>query len=96
VRTHAAAVGAAALLARSRRLAALAAGWVFHLACDAPVHRTDARPHVAWPLLGWRCCAPLSAWDRRYHARLVTAAETVLSAAAAAYLVKGHPRVDRR
>lgn len=87
-------VGAAALLARSPGLAALAASRAFHLACDAPVHHTDARPHVAWPLPDWRCRAPLSAWDRRHHARLVTAAETVLAAAAAAYLVKGHPRVD--
>jgi hypothetical protein len=88
-------VGAAAL-ARSPRLAALAASWAFHLAYDAPVHHTDARPHLAWRLLDWRCRAPLSAWDRRHHARLVTAAETVLAADAAAYLVKGHRRVDRR
>jgi hypothetical protein len=87
-----AAAGAAALLARSPRLAASRA---FQLACDAPVHHTAARPHVAWPLLDWRCRAPLSAWDRRHHARLVTAAETVLAAAAVACLVKGHPRVDR-
>jgi phospholipid N-methyltransferase len=80
-----AAVLAAAALLRSGRLAALGAGWAGHILCDVPVHHTDARPH-GYPLSARRFHSPVSFWDRRRHAGLVTAAELVLGAAAVASL----------
>jgi phospholipid N-methyltransferase len=76
-----AAVLAAAALLRSSRLAALGAGWAGHILCDIPVHHSDARPH-GYPLWSRRFHSPVSFWDRRRHAGLVTAAEFGLGAAA--------------
>jgi phospholipid N-methyltransferase len=86
----AAVLGAAALL-RSSRLAAFGAGWAGHILCDIPVHHSDARPH-GYPLWGRRFRSPLSAWDRRHHAGLVTAAEVLLGAIAVAALAPGTSR----
>jgi phospholipid N-methyltransferase len=81
-----AAVLAAAAVLRSPRLAAFGAGWAGHILCDVPVHHTDARPH-GYPLWAGRFRSPLSAWDRRHHSGLVTAAEAGLGAAAAVTLL---------
>jgi phospholipid N-methyltransferase len=77
--------------------AAFGAGWAGHILCDLPVHHTDARPH-GYPLWARRFHSPLSAWDRDRHAGLVTAAEVVLGAAAAAVLatVPGNGRRETR
>ena len=83
-----AAVLAAAAMLLSSRLAALGAGWAGHILCDIPVHHSDARPH-GYPLSSRRFHSPLSFWDRRRHAGLVTAAELMLGATAIAVLAKG-------
>lgn len=60
-------------------LAAFAGAWAGHVATDLPVHHSDARPPL-WPLMRWRWHAPLSGWDDRRHAGLVTAAEILACA----------------
>jgi phospholipid N-methyltransferase len=90
-----AAMLAAAAVLRSPRLAALAAGWAGHILCDVPVHHTDARPH-GYPLWAGRFHSPLSAWDRRHHAGLVTAAELALGTAAVAVLATGRDQQAAR
>src|SRR5205807_7660395 len=85
-----AAVLAAATLLRSPRLAAFGAGWAGHILCDVPVHHTDARPH-GYPLSARRLRSPVSFWDRRRHAGLVTAAELALGVTALASLTGRRP-----
>jgi phospholipid N-methyltransferase len=83
----AAVLGLAALL-RSPRLAALGAGWAGHIACDIPVHHSDARPH-GYPLSARRFRSPVSFWERGRHAGLVTCGELLLGGMAVMSLSGG-------
>src|SRR4051812_1136161 len=69
--THAFPVWGAALTAalalRSPALVAFAASGLLHLACDFPLHVTDAHRQF-WPLSDWRFRSLVSYWDPAHHA----------------------------
>jgi len=64
------------MLSNSRRLRALALGWLWHNLIDIAWHRTDARP-PAYPLLLQRFHSPFSNSEGE-HVRAVIAVEALL------------------
>ncbi len=55
-----------------------AASGLLHLAFDFPLHNTDARPHF-WPLTSWVFHSPVSYWDDRHYAGIISPVEMALS-----------------
>jgi len=55
-----------------------AASGLLHLAFDFPLHNTDARPHF-WPLTNWVFHSPVSYWDSRHYAGIISPIEMTLS-----------------
>lgn len=71
------AVLAFGLWRKSPLLIAFAGAGVLHLGLDFPLHHDDGRPHF-WPLSGWVFESPLSYWDHRHGAWLVSPIEVGL------------------
>jgi len=59
-------------------LMVFAGAGLLHLALDFPVHNNDARMHF-WPLSDWKFISPISYWDRRFHAGIVSRIEIGLA-----------------
>lgn len=51
---------------------------LLHLAFDFPLHHDDGRAHF-WPLTNWIFESPISYWDRRQHAGIVSPLELALA-----------------
>ena len=68
---------AAALALRSPLLVAFTASGLIHLACDFPVHLTDAHRQF-WPLTDWRFHSPVSYWDPAHYGGVVALLEAAL------------------
>lgn len=62
------ACGVVALVSRSARLRAFAAGWALHVWIDHWLHARDAYPTL-WPLSRRVFPSPISYWDWDYHGR---------------------------
>ncbi|MEE9388687.1 MAG: cobalamin biosynthesis protein CobQ [Paracoccaceae bacterium] len=66
-------LGIAIWAARPAYIAFAGAG-LLHLIFDFPVHNHDARMHF-WPLSDWVFVSPISYWDVRFHASIVSPIE---------------------
>jgi hypothetical protein len=64
-----------------------AASGLLHLAFDFPLHHTDARQHF-WPLTNWVFHSPISYWDDRYYAGIISPIEMALSAGLCLLLIR--------
>jgi len=69
---------AAALLLRKDWAIALCGAALLHLAFDFPLHHDDGRAHF-WPLTNWVFESPVSYWDRRHYAGIVSPLELILA-----------------
>lgn len=76
---------ALALWRRSPWAVAFAGAGLIHLCLDFPLHHDDGRPHF-WPLSDWIYQSPLSYWDVRHGAALISPLEGALAAVAAVRL----------
>ncbi len=73
--------GGAFALALWRRwpvAAAFAGAGLLHIALDFPLHHDDGRAHF-WPLTDWVFESPVSYWDHRHHAGIISPIEAALS-----------------
>lgn len=57
---------------------AFAGAGLLHLVFDFPLHNHDARMHF-WPLTDWVFVSPLSYWDSRFHAGVISPIELTLA-----------------
>ncbi|HBB33741.1 MAG TPA: hypothetical protein DDZ80_01205 [Cyanobacteria bacterium UBA8803] len=63
----------------------LSLSMVLHSLLDFPVHNHDAHRHF-FPLSNYRFISPLSYWDTKHHARVVSMVEKLLVLAASIYV----------
>src|SRR5690242_19641069 len=77
---------AAALALRSPLLVAFTASGLIHLACDFPVHLTDAHRQF-WPLTDWRFHSPVSYWDPAHYGNIVAPLEGMLAVSLTVFLL---------
>ncbi len=86
---------ALAFWAQKPVLITFAGAWLLHLAFDFPLHNHDARMHF-WPLTDWRFVSPLSYWDSRFHANIVSRMELIVTFSLAVLLLIRFQRIPAR
>jgi len=84
-----------AIWARRPVLVAFIAAVLLHLAFDFALHNDDARIQF-WPISDWKFYSPLSYWDPRYYANIVSPVETVLTLILAGVLYMRFRRLGAR
>lgn len=84
-----------AMGARRPEFIAFAGAGLLHLAFDFPLHNHDARMHF-WPLTDWVFVSPLSYWDSRFHAGIVSPIELGLALTLAGVLFYRFRRFSSR
>lgn len=63
---------------RSPTVMVFAGAGLLHLAFDFPLHHDDGRAHF-WPLSDWVFRSPLSYWDHRHYAGIISPIEMLVS-----------------
>jgi membrane-bound metal-dependent hydrolase YbcI (DUF457 family) len=77
---------AVAVALRSPLLVAFTASGLIHLACDFPVHVTDAHRQF-WPLTDRRFPGPVSYWDPAHYGNVFALLEAVLAVGLTAWML---------
>jgi len=77
----------AAVWADRRALVAFAAAGLLHLGLDFLLHNSDARMQF-WPLSDWKFFSPVSYWDMRYYANIISPIELGVSLVLVVVLIR--------